>query len=152
MSNFRKIDASEALKRVGEAIVADFKRLLIENGSVDTSDLLNSINYEVNDNILKINMLYYGVFVDKGTAGTNTGNPDRKMPPISAISGWANRKGINPWALAKTIQKWGTKAKPFTQSFDEFETEYYTLLDNSMFIELDMFIDRFIMELKNRQW
>jgi hypothetical protein len=73
------------------------------------------------------------------------------MPPINAIKGWASRKGLNPWAVAKTIQKWGTMAKPFMSSLSEFEQQYFPLLENNMYIELDIMIDQFIMDIKNRQ-
>lgn len=34
-------------------------------------------------------------------------------PPISAISGWAQRKGINPYLVARAIAKKGTPIIPF---------------------------------------
>lgn len=37
------------------------------------------------------------------------------MPPVDAITAWAESKGINPWALAKSIKKKGTQANPFVQ-------------------------------------
>lgn len=145
-----RIIVDPALERVGAVIVQDMKRLLQEYGSVDTGNLINSIEYKVKDNVLYILMEPYGVFVDKGTRGRNTGLPDRKMPPISALKGWASRRGINVWALAKSIQLWGTQARPFTTSLKEFEKQYFPLLENKMVIELDMFIDKFIMDIKNR--
>ena len=33
--------------------------------------------------------------------------------PIDAITPWANKKGIPPWAVVKSIAKKGTKANPF---------------------------------------
>ena len=35
------------------------------------------------------------------------------FPPISAIEGWAQRKGLNPWAVAIGIAKKGTPIVPF---------------------------------------
>ena len=37
------------------------------------------------------------------------------FPPIDAITKWANKKGINPYALAFSISKKGTKAHPYFQ-------------------------------------
>lgn len=37
------------------------------------------------------------------------------MPPVDAITAWAEAKGINPWALAMSIKKKGTQANPFVQ-------------------------------------
>lgn len=48
----------------------------------------------------------YGYYAEKGR------KPGR-MPPISAIEGWANRHGINPYVLAKSIARKGTKPHPY---------------------------------------
>lgn len=48
----------------------------------------------------------YGLYVEKGR------KPGR-MPPIGAIQGWANRKGINPYVLARSIARKGTKPRPY---------------------------------------
>lgn len=45
------------------------------------------------------------------------------MPPISAIEVWARKKGLNPWAVAKSIAKKGTKANPFLKRAVEMEQE-----------------------------
>lgn len=47
----------------------------------------------------------YALFVEKGTGP--------HMPPIDAITPWAKKKGLNPWAVAMSIKKKGTKANPF---------------------------------------
>ena len=47
----------------------------------------------------------YGIYVEKGT--------DPHFPPISAISPWAKRHGIDPFALQQSIGKKGTEANPF---------------------------------------
>lgn len=49
----------------------------------------------------------YAVFIEKGTKP--------HMPPIDAITPWAEAKGINPWALAMSIKKKGTVANPFVK-------------------------------------
>lgn len=57
----------------------------------------------------------YAAAVHEGTAP--------HMPPIDAITPWANKKGINPWAVAMSIKKKGTKANPFLQrAVDESAT------------------------------
>jgi hypothetical protein len=44
------------------------------------------------------------------------------MPPVDAIKDWAESKGINPWALAMSIKKKGTKANKFVdRTFDSTE-------------------------------
>lgn len=47
----------------------------------------------------------YGVAVHDGTL------PHRVS--ATAIAPWARKKGLNPWAVAKSISKKGTKANPF---------------------------------------
>ncbi len=51
--------------------------------------------------------LKYAIYVEKGTKP--------HMPPVDAITEWANKKGINPWALAMSIKQKGTQANPFVE-------------------------------------
>lgn len=46
--------------------------------------------------------------------GVEEGTPPHKVS-ASAIAPWAIKKGLNPWAVAKSIEKKGTKANPFLQ-------------------------------------
>jgi type IV secretory pathway TrbD component len=39
------------------------------------------------------------------------------------LKAWAARKGLNPWAVARSIAKKGTKANPFLKRSVEIETE-----------------------------
>ena len=48
----------------------------------------------------------YGLYVEKGRG------PGR-MPPVAAVAGWARRKGIDPYVLARAIARRGTKPKPY---------------------------------------
>lgn len=47
----------------------------------------------------------YAVYVHEGTRP--------HFPPIDAITPWANRHGIPPFLLARSIARKGTKAQPF---------------------------------------
>lgn len=47
----------------------------------------------------------YAIFVHEGTKP--------HFPPVTAVSKWALRRGINPWALAVTMARKGTKENPF---------------------------------------
>lgn len=51
------------------------------------------------------NQAPYAVYVHEGT--------QPHYVPIKAIQGWADRHGIPPWAVQKSIMKKGTKAQPF---------------------------------------
>ena len=71
----------------------------------------------------------YAIFVHEGTAP--------HMPPVDAITPWANKKGINPWALAMSIAKKGTKANPFLQravdsSEAGIESEFETAMQSTL--------------------
>lgn len=54
------------------------------------------------------NGFYYGSAVEFGTRP--------HFPPVSALNMWAKKKGINPYVLARSISRKGTKANPFFQS------------------------------------
>lgn len=71
----------------------------------------------------------YALFVEEGTKP--------HMPPVDEITPWAKKKGINPWAVAISISKKGTKANPFLQrSVDavksDIEGEFATALQSAM--------------------
>lgn len=67
--------------------------------------------------------LDYPLYVHEGT------NPH--MPPVDAITAWADARGINPWALAKSIAKKGTVPnrfvpRTFDDTSDAIEQEFVT--------------------------
>lgn len=49
----------------------------------------------------------YALFVHEGTRP--------HFPPVGELTPWAQKRGINPWALARSIASRGTKANPFLQ-------------------------------------
>jgi len=119
---------SEALEELGEVIV-DKMRVDVP---VDTGALRDSIMYEVKDDTLIIHMLEYGQAVNDGT------RPHR--PPISVIEGWSKRKGLNHWGVAANIEKYGTRAQPFMEPIEEFDREYYKLLDDATYEILEGYV------------
>lgn len=69
-------------------------------------------------------------------AGVNNGTRPHAVS-VTAITPWALKHGINPWALAKSIEKKGTKANPFfNRAVDRAEPgikiEFQTALDDTM--------------------
>ena len=58
----------------------------------------------------------YGEAVENGTRP--------HFPPVDALTNWANRKGINPYALAFSISKKGTKAHPYFKPGIEKSKDY----------------------------
>lgn len=47
----------------------------------------------------------YGAAVEYGSAP--------HMPPVAALQGWADKHGIDPWALAIAIKRHGTRKQPY---------------------------------------
>lgn len=59
------------------------------------------------------------------------------MPPVKELEAWAKKKGINPWAVAMSIKKKGTKANPFLQravdsTKDGIEKEFEDALNGAL--------------------
>lgn len=79
----------------------------------DTGRLAGSITFAITGSGANLTSkigpsVAYGLPVEKGRAAG-------KMPPVAALMGWASRKGIDPYALAKSIARKGIKPKPFMQ-------------------------------------
>lgn len=77
----------------------------------DTGRLAGSITHSISGSGANLTSkigpsVQYGLFVERGRA-------PGKMPPIAAIAGWAARKGIDPFVLARSIGRKGTKARPY---------------------------------------
>jgi HK97 gp10 family phage protein len=58
----------------------------------------------------------YALYVHDGTRP--------HMPPISAVTPWANRHGIPPFLVARSIARHGTKANPFLYKALESNLKY----------------------------
>jgi hypothetical protein len=86
----------------------------------DSGELRKSITVDWDSDGFEIDMADYATFVDKGVNGTgkNRGSEysfKKKMPPISALKGFAKRKGLNVYALQKSIFKNGIKGTGFIE-------------------------------------
>ena len=57
-------------------------------------------------------------------AAAHDGRRPGKQPPVDAIRSWANSKGIDPFVLARSIGRKGTKGTPFLKiAFDRNENK-----------------------------
>jgi hypothetical protein len=109
----------EDLEYLTGGITKEMKQLIKLNGSFASGELYNSIKTRVDkkgeDWKIKFMMIYYGLFVDKGTRPGH-------YPPIDDLRQWARYKGI-PQDKVEEIQehifKYGTKARPFTTPLEE---------------------------------
>jgi hypothetical protein len=103
---------SEILKKVGNEIIKGLESKLASQGISSSSKLIQDTHINVSEGgELQIEMPEYAQYVDSGTKP--------HMPPVNKIENWANQRGLNKWAVAINIKKYGTKAKPFLHVIDE---------------------------------
>ena len=93
---------------------------------LDKSQLVKNSNFLWRDNAVQISMEDYAIYVDSGRrVGT--------MPPVRAISQWIRTSGISipigmkaeqfAFAIARSIQKKGIKARPFLDRLSKEVTQ-----------------------------
>lgn len=97
------------LLEYGQKIQARTRAKLKRKPLSSSSSLVKSVTFKVFQNG-KIEFYYndYGDYVD---SGRKKGNP----PPVSALKKWAESKGLNPYAVSKSIGKKGIKAYPWVE-------------------------------------
>ena len=124
----------EAIKKLAEYVLKDLREIVPS----DTGNLKNTMTYKIEGSEIQFIMEDYVNYINDGT------KPHR--PPISAIEGWAKRKGINPWALANHIATYGTKAQNFLNKFTDSESKYGERLSDLIYkelgIKIDLMVDR----------
>lgn len=97
----KKFDIKNILYDLGDEIVKDMKAQV----PIDTGELAREISYKVTNNSLTILVPQYGLYVELGT--------EPHWAPIKALEGWATRKGINPYAVQRSIATFGTQPQSF---------------------------------------
>lgn len=138
----------EDLQFLFNQITKEMKSLVKLNGSFASGDLYNSIRSAVEkkgDNwIVKFDMIYYGLFVDKGTRPGH-------YPNIDDLRQWARFKGIDQSAvypIAKNIFKYGTKARPFTTPLQEGSPILKKILDDMGETFIDDAVEQIMRDAK----
>ena len=111
----------KAMQTASLDIIADAKSNLRVNGSVVTGNLRASGKVQkVDDKTLDVG--FFSLDSDKGYASyVEYGRKPGKMPPPNILEAWAYKKfrlshkeaRSMAWALARSIAKKGTKARPF---------------------------------------
>lgn len=74
----------------------------------DTSNLANMISI-IDVGSMEVMISPRANYAEAIHNGRLPGNP----PPASALESWARRKGLNPYAVSKSIGQKGTKPNPF---------------------------------------
>jgi HK97 gp10 family phage protein len=93
---------------------------LRSNWKIQTSPFYGRLSSEANNE-----GFHYGVAVEYGT------RPHYVSPKI--LDGWARRRGLNPFAVSKSIAKKGTKANPFfRKSIGEVEPKINQEFDKAL--------------------
>lgn len=102
-------------------LINDLYVIIKKTMPFNTGGLRNSLNINLKNKhpnyIISITYKKYGDYIDEGTKP--------HMPPISSLKKWSEKKGLNVWSLAKSIEKKGTKAKPWKYVI-------YTTIDEHM--------------------
>ncbi|EKD89640.1 MAG: hypothetical protein ACD_33C00022G0001 [uncultured bacterium] len=123
---------------IGEQIVEEFKDHADKHRA--TGKLYRSIKFNIKKNMLIVQLAKHAIYLDKGTRP--------HMPPVDKIKKWAASKGINVWALAKSIAKKGTKAYPFLYRFDDIANSYIDDIAEAYSKDIIYDIDKTLIELK----
>lgn len=133
-----KFFVNEALEVLGKELVKNMR----QDVPVDTGRLRDSITYEVKNGILYIYMEDYGEMVDHGT------KPHKVSPKKLEV--WCAKRGLNEFAVAKNIEKFGTQAQPFMDELRNFEAKYFKLFEDSLFSPMEDLIWETISEIKRK--
>lgn len=87
----------------------DIIRTQKEEAPVDLGQVQSSIRSEKQTGRLGYKVKAHA----KHAKWAHDGRRPGKMPPVSAVEGWARRKGLNPFMVARAIGRKGSKGKPF---------------------------------------
>jgi len=101
----------DILNKYGPLIIEAMREELLKNGSIASSNLYNSLNYQVRQEVNEyiLDSASYGDFVERG-------RKPGKFPPIGPIRRWLQYKGLPQEAalpIARKIFKFGIKPRPF---------------------------------------
>ena len=109
----------------GQETVTAIQNKIREIALIDTGDLGASISFTEENNEVKFIMIDYGKFQDQGVNGLIVSHGSefsfrgQWKGTAFAIKNWANARGLNPFATARSIQNKGIKPKKFFNSVVE---------------------------------
>ena len=122
----------DALNIIGDELVIEFKNFANEH--ISSGSLSRSIKYKVVGKTLYVTMNKYAAYLDQGTK-------PHPVPP-KALEKWARKKGLNEYAVSANIKKYGTKAYPFLDEFDDVVKKNIKKISNETAKEITGFIVR----------
>lgn len=115
-----------------ETVAAILRTMDTKRNSLNFNGTLRkSISYEQDkslDGDISFFMADYGHFLDQGVNGTRSaystpfsfsGDKDKIRKMGGALKPWADAKGLNPWALAYSLQRKGIEPRRFFDSVVE---------------------------------
>ena len=112
----------EAKRKWGSETVEAIKKKIADDDIIWQSNLFNSIRFEQDDTLdgeIDFKMTDYGRFIDEGVNGTSISQNSqfsfkgKWKGTAEAIIPWADSKGLNPYAVARKIQRDGIKPRRF---------------------------------------
>lgn len=164
------LEVKKELKRFGNRVVRKAKSNASKFSS--TGDLKNSIEFDLNVHKNSFSLSFYmadhGIFLDEGVRGAggvrkttskfgrnNKGKMwkiksknsrfsfSNKMPPVDALKKWSREKGLNPYAVQKSVYHQGIEATHFFS--DAFEENFIKLSDEiveAYGLDIDDFLEQ----------
>ncbi len=148
-------EVQKEMSRFGKSVIKQSRSNLTRKGHNDTKDLYNSLDFKLNVHknsfSLSFCMAEYGAYQDQGVRGAYSNKKAPNSPfrykrnkPIGGkpFEKWAKRKGISPWAVARSVWSKGMKptmffTKPFENAFLQLPEE----LIEQFGLDIDQFLE-----------
>jgi len=119
---FERKHIDKELKLIAKDLEKALSKQLGKEG-LSNSGLANDIDFKITKDGFSLNIPGYGKYVDEGTKP--------HMPPVDSLKKWSTARGLNPWAVANSIKKWGTKPQPFLFVINDNQNEYVKRIANA---------------------
>ena len=139
------------LSEFGNQVTDSYKDKIIKNKVVASGKLRDSINYKLvtteNSVGVYLSAVDYWEYVEYGRKAG-------KFVPIKPLKNWLLQKGLkaSPYAISKSIQKKGIKAKPFfRQSLQEFEIDLIKV-DDLLQKDINEMLNIKLNQTENIKW
>lgn len=144
--------------------VEQFKEDLIEvirkRNLVDTQKAINSLRVVKSENSVSLIGVDYLYFLDKGSKpwSDKSLKSKRKLGYILQVSGWAKRKGVNPYAVASVIVDSGSqifRGKKSGIELDNLISDFRNRLQKRLIfyssLEIKRNLDKFTKQFNQNQ-